>query len=136
MEKTGWNPACTTVNPAIDLSGGPFRIAKVSAQTHRAAGQSEMVGNETELAAHHRGHRLDSTQLAAVGALRPRAGGAARPTSPRRSWSEMTSLPNVQSQIALSSTILQLEMASGPDSRVVARHAPCHRARPSTARPW
>ena len=33
MEKTGWNPACTTVNQAIDLSGGPFRFAKVTEQS-------------------------------------------------------------------------------------------------------
>ena len=25
MEKVGWNPACTTVDPAIDLSGGPVQ---------------------------------------------------------------------------------------------------------------
>jgi len=29
MEKVGWDPACTTVDPAIDLSGGPFEITKV-----------------------------------------------------------------------------------------------------------
>ena len=33
MKKVGWIPKCSTVNPAIDLSGGPFRLAKVSAQT-------------------------------------------------------------------------------------------------------
>ena len=33
MEKVGWNPTCTTVNPAIDLSGGPFEIESVSGQT-------------------------------------------------------------------------------------------------------
>jgi len=30
MEKVGWDPPCTTVDPAIDLSGGPFEIAGVS----------------------------------------------------------------------------------------------------------
>jgi peptide/nickel transport system substrate-binding protein len=29
MAKTGWNPRCTTLGPSIDLSGGPFEIAKV-----------------------------------------------------------------------------------------------------------
>ena len=33
MEKVGWNPSCTTVNPDIDLSGGPFKIGSVSGQT-------------------------------------------------------------------------------------------------------
>ena len=54
MEKTGWDPACTTVNQAIDLSGGPFRIAKVTAQSVVLGLQSEMVGHEAERAAHHR----------------------------------------------------------------------------------
>lgn len=31
MEKVGWSPACKTLDPSIDLSGGPFEIAKVSA---------------------------------------------------------------------------------------------------------
>jgi len=30
MEKAGWNPNCTSVDPAIDLSGGPFEIATVT----------------------------------------------------------------------------------------------------------
>ena len=29
MEKVGWNPGCTTVDPAVDLSGGPFKIGSV-----------------------------------------------------------------------------------------------------------
>lgn len=29
LAKTGWNPACTTVSPAIDLSAGPYVISKV-----------------------------------------------------------------------------------------------------------
>lgn len=29
MEKVGWDPGCTTVDPQVDLSGGPFEIGKV-----------------------------------------------------------------------------------------------------------
>jgi peptide/nickel transport system substrate-binding protein len=29
MEKVGWNPTCSTVEPSIDLSAGPFVITKV-----------------------------------------------------------------------------------------------------------
>jgi peptide/nickel transport system substrate-binding protein len=29
MNKVGWNPSCTTVDPAVDLSGGPFKIGAV-----------------------------------------------------------------------------------------------------------
>ncbi len=35
MEKVGWNPICSTVDPAIDLSGGPFKIGSVSGSTIR-----------------------------------------------------------------------------------------------------
>lgn len=30
MEQVGWDPGCSTVDPAVDLSGGPFKIASVS----------------------------------------------------------------------------------------------------------
>jgi peptide/nickel transport system substrate-binding protein len=30
MERVGWNPPCTSVDPAIDLSGGPFVIESVA----------------------------------------------------------------------------------------------------------
>lgn len=29
MEKAGWDPNCTSVDPAVDLSAGPFKIEKV-----------------------------------------------------------------------------------------------------------
>lgn len=29
MERVGWDPTCKTLDPSIDLSGGPFEIAKV-----------------------------------------------------------------------------------------------------------
>ena len=31
MEQAGWDPGCSTVDPAIDLSGGPFEISSVTA---------------------------------------------------------------------------------------------------------
>lgn len=30
LQRTGWAPACATVDPAVDLSGGPFELASVS----------------------------------------------------------------------------------------------------------
>ncbi len=30
MQRVGWSPACTSLDPAVDLSGGPFQIAQVS----------------------------------------------------------------------------------------------------------
>lgn len=29
LDKSGWDPSCTSVTPSIDLSGGPFKISKV-----------------------------------------------------------------------------------------------------------
>jgi peptide/nickel transport system substrate-binding protein len=117
MEKVGWNPSCTTVSPAIDLSGGPFRIAKVSAQSVVLRANPKWWGtkpnsrritvdiaaNSTQLA---QWVRTNQVQVALPGDLTPAF------------LDQMTSLPGVQSQIALSGTILQMEMASGPDSRL------------------
>ena len=33
MEKVGWSPACHTLDPAVDLSGGPYVLRSVSAKT-------------------------------------------------------------------------------------------------------
>lgn len=30
LEKVGWSPKCTTIDPKVDLSGGPFEIASVN----------------------------------------------------------------------------------------------------------
>jgi len=117
MEKAGWNPSCTTVSPAIDLSGGPFRIAKATAQSIVLRANPKWWGtkpnsrritidiaaNSTQLA---QWVRADQVQVALPSDLTPAF------------LDQMTSLPGVQSQVALSSTILGMEMASGPDSRL------------------
>ncbi len=113
MEKAGWNPSCTTVNPAIDLSGGPFRIAKVSAQTIVLKSNPKWWGtppNARSITVHIASSttqlsqwvRDDFVQVALPDELTPAF------------LTEVTSLPHVQSQVSLSSSVLQLEMASGP----------------------
>ena len=117
MEKAGWNPACTTVNPAIDLSGGPFRIAKVSAQRIVLRANPKWWGTKPNSRRITVDIASTSTQLAQW--VRSGQVQVALPTDLTPAFLvQMTSLPNVQSQIALSSTILELEMASGPDSRL------------------
>jgi glutathione transport system substrate-binding protein len=115
MEKTGWNPACTTVDPAIDLSGGPFRIAKVTAQSIVLRANPKWWGTTPNSRRISVDIAADSTQLAqwvSTGHVQ-----VALPSDLTPSFlDEMTSLPGVQSQIALSGTILEMEMASGPDS--------------------
>ncbi len=117
MEKAGWNPACSTVNPAIDLSGGPFRIAKVSAQRIVLRANPKWWGTKPNSRRITVDIASTSTQLAQW--VRSGQVQVALPTDLTPAFLvQMTSLPSVQSQIALSSTILELEMASGPDSRL------------------
>ena len=117
MDKAGWNPACTTVNPAIDLSGGPFRIAKVSAQRIVLQANPKWWGTKPN-------SRRITVDIASTGAqlaewVRSGQVQVALPTDLTPAFLvQMTSLPGVQSQIALSSSILEMEMASGPDSRL------------------
>ncbi len=45
MERVGWNPNCSTVDPAVDISGGPFEISAVSNQSITLSDNpAEMVG--------------------------------------------------------------------------------------------
>ncbi len=115
MEKTGWNPACTTVNQAIDLSGGPFRIAKVTAQSVVLRANPKWWGTKPNSSRITVDIAADSTQLAQW--VSTDHVQVALPSDLTPAFlDEMTSLPGEQSQIALSGTILEMEMASGPDS--------------------
>jgi peptide/nickel transport system substrate-binding protein len=115
MEKTGWNPACTTVNPAIDLSGGPFRIAKVTAQSIVLRSNPKWWGTKPNSRRITVDIAPDSTVLAQW--VRTNHVQVALPSDLTPAFlDEMTSLPGEQSQIALSGTVLQMEMASGPGS--------------------
>jgi peptide/nickel transport system substrate-binding protein len=117
MEKAGWNPACTTVNPAIDLSGGPFKIAKVSAQSIVLRDNPKWWGT----AANARTITVDMASSTTQLAQWVRSGHvqvALPSTVTPALLDQMTSLPRVQSQINLSSTLLQMEMASGPATQL------------------
>ena len=115
MEKTGWNPACTTVNQAIDLSGGPFRLAKVTEQSIVLTANRKWWGTKPNSRRITVDIAADSTQLAQW--VRSGHVQVAQPSDLTPVFlDEMTSLPGDQSQIALSDTILEMEMASGPGS--------------------
>ncbi len=117
MEKVGWNPPCTTVDPAIDLSGGPFRLAKVSAQTIVLKANPKWWGtppNARTITVHI---ASSTTQLAKW--VRSGFVQVALPDELTPAFlTEVTSLPHVQSEVSLSSSVLQLEMASGPASEL------------------
>jgi peptide/nickel transport system substrate-binding protein len=117
MKKVGWNPTCTTVNPAIDLSGGPFRIAKVSAQTIVLRTNPKWWGtppNARSITVHIASSTTQLAQWVGSNYVQVALPNALSPAF----LDEVTSLPHVQSSISLSDTVLQMEMASGPDSQL------------------
>jgi peptide/nickel transport system substrate-binding protein len=117
MESKGWNPACTTVNPAIDLSGGPFTIGKVTAQSIVLRANPKWWGTAPNVRKVTVDIATSTEQLAQW--VRSGHVQVALPSTLTPAFlTQMTSLPGVQSQISLSSTFLQLEMASAPSSRL------------------
>jgi hypothetical protein len=121
-------------DPAIDLSGGPFKITKVSAQSIVTLRANPKWWGTKPNSRRITVHIASTGPAGAVGALRLRAGGPAQhdhPGVPRRD-DLASGRPEPD---RLSGTLLQLEMASGPDSRcrpTCASPSPS----PSTARPW
>jgi peptide/nickel transport system substrate-binding protein len=117
MEKTGWNPTCATVDKAIDLSGGPFRIASASAQTVVLRANPKWWGtrpNSRTITVHI---ASSSAQLAQW--VRSNYVQVAVPSTITPAFlDDVTSLPHVQSEVSLSGTTLQLEMASGPNTKL------------------
>jgi peptide/nickel transport system substrate-binding protein len=117
MEKVGWNPTCTSVSAAIDLSGGPFKITHVSPQAVVLTANPKWWGTTPNVRTVTVHMASSTTQLAQW--VRSDYVQVALPTSITPAFlDEMTSLPRVQSQISLSNTFLQLEMASGPSTRL------------------
>ncbi len=117
MEKEGWDPPCATVDPTIDLSGGPFAIGSASAQSINLVANPKWWGvpaNSRKIVIHV---ASDTNQLAKW--MQSSFVQVALPDDITPSFlSQMTSLPSAQSQVNLSDTVLQLLMASGPDTRL------------------
>jgi peptide/nickel transport system substrate-binding protein len=117
MEKSGWNPRCASVEPSIDLSGGPFKITHVSPQDVVLTANPKWWGTTPNVRTVTVHIATNTAQLAQW--VRSNYIQVALPTSITPAFlDEMTSLPRVQSQISLSDTFLQLEMASGPDTKL------------------
>jgi peptide/nickel transport system substrate-binding protein len=117
MEKTGWNPSCTNVDPKVDLSGGPYRIAKVSAQSVVLVANPKWWGTALNNRKITVRVATGSAQLAQW--VQTNFVQVAQPSTITPNFlDDMTSLPEVQSDVALSSTFLQLEMASGPTTKL------------------
>jgi peptide/nickel transport system substrate-binding protein len=111
MEKVGWDPACSTVNPAVDLSGGPFKIASASAATIQLVQNPKWWGtpaNAASITVHIASSSAQLAQWMKSGFVQ-----VAQPAQVTQSFlTEMTGLPGAESDVDFSSTMLQLNMAS------------------------
>ena len=128
LEKTGWNPPCTTVDPSIDLSAGPFEIAKVvPGQEVVLARNPRWWQSQPALARIVIRIAKSPTQLAqwlANGTV-----DVALPTGFDQHYLErVTALPSVSTQLSLSTTFLELEMSttSTATSSATVRQAIAH----------
>jgi peptide/nickel transport system substrate-binding protein len=115
MKKVGWNPSCSTVDPAIDLSGGPFVI------TSATSNQIDLISNPKWWGVATNSRRITVKIASSLNQLaqwmRNGTVQVALPNALTPSFlTQMTSLPDAQSAINASGTFLQLEMASGPNT--------------------
>ncbi|MGO8825476.1 MAG: ABC transporter family substrate-binding protein [Acidimicrobiales bacterium] len=115
MEKTGWNPSCTTVNPDIDLSGGPFKITSVTPQAITLVQNPRWWGtpaNARTITIHIASSTAQLAQWMTSGYVQ-----VAEPSTVTQSFlTQMTGLPGAQSEVDTSATLLQLDMASSLES--------------------
>jgi peptide/nickel transport system substrate-binding protein len=115
MEKAGWNPACTTVDPSVDLSGGPFKIGAVTSQAITLVQNPKWWGtpaNAKSIIVRLASSTAQLGQWMASGYVQ-----VAAPSTVTQSFlTQMTGLPGAQSEVDTSATLLQLDMASALDS--------------------
>jgi peptide/nickel transport system substrate-binding protein len=117
MEKVGWSPSCPTVDPAIDLSGGPFKLGSVSASTIRLVQNPKWWGtpaNAKSITVHIASSTTQLAQWMSSGYVQ-----VAQPSTVTPSFlTEMTGLPGAESDVQNSNTLLQLDMASALTSKL------------------
>ena len=129
LERTGWNPPCTTLDPTIDLSAGPFMLEKavpgkevVLTRNPKWWGQAPSLQTIVVRIA---SGPAQLSQWLADGTV-----DVALPTGYHEHFLQaVTSLPSVSSQSQLSTTFLQLEFSttssatSTADLRLAIAHA-------------
>jgi peptide/nickel transport system substrate-binding protein len=111
MEKVGWSPNCSTVSKTVDLSGGPFKIGSVSSQTITLVQNPKWwgtVANARSITIHIAASTQQLGQWMSSGFVQ-----VAEPTTVTQSFlTQMTGLPDTESQVDNSDTLLQLDMSS------------------------
>jgi peptide/nickel transport system substrate-binding protein len=111
MEKVGWSPDCHTLNPAIDLSGGPYVLKSVTATTVVLVHNPRWWGEPTKLDRVVIKEAASPAQLARW--LRHGVVNVAAPTSFSAGFLQsVTDMPYVHSEVNASSTFLELELST------------------------
>ena len=117
MEKAGWSPSCSTVDPAIDLSGGPFKIGSVSSSRIRLVQNPKWWGtpaNAKSVTVHIASSTDQLAQWMRTGYVQ-----VAQPSTVTPAFlTEMTGLPGAESDVENSNMLLQLNMASSFTSKL------------------
>ena len=115
MEKVGWSPSCATVNPLVDLSGGPFKIGSVGTDRITLVQNPKWWGtpaNAASITVHVASSTTQLTRWMSTGFVQ-----VALPQNVTPDFlMSVTSLPNVESEVDTSANLLQLDMASSPGS--------------------
>jgi peptide/nickel transport system substrate-binding protein len=127
MAKVGWNPPCPRLDPSIDLSGGPYRIASVGdgrialKVNHRWWGPAPLLTAVTVRVASGPAQLGQWLRRGTAQVVQP---GAAEPAFVQ----QVTGDPRAYSELDISSTFVQLEFAlAGPNTgSVVQREAIAH----------
>jgi peptide/nickel transport system substrate-binding protein len=114
LDKAGWSPDCDNVNPAIDLSGGPFEIATVSKTAITLVRNPHWWGTAPKVNELRFRIATGPTQLAEW--LREGEIDVAAPSYFTPGFlAAVSSLPTVKSDVHISNTFLELEFATaGP----------------------
>ncbi len=111
LERTGWSPTCTNVDPRIDLSGGPFEIASVSSTSIMLVKNPHWWGQPPKIDRLRIRLATGPGQLAEW--LHEGKIDVAAPTFFTSGFlSAVSSLPTVRSEVNISNTFLELEFAT------------------------
>ena len=112
LEKVGWSPACGTVDPAIDLSGGPYEIASVDGATITLVKNPKWWGQEPKLDRIVIKVASGPEQLAEW--LYKGVVDVSAPAYFDPSFLEsVDAMPFVKSEVNISTTFLELEFSAG-----------------------
>ncbi len=111
MEKVGWSPACHTLDPAVDLSGGPYVLHSVTPQQIVLVQNPRWWGQPAKLDRVVIKEASGEAELARW--LRKGVVQVAAPSSFSQAFLQsVTNMPYVRSQVNISSTFLELELST------------------------